>query len=412
MSDNLNLTKKRWATLVAACVVNLIIGTGYAWSVFAGPWAERLSVPSAALAFTVCNAVGFITMITGGKFNDAVGPKWVIVIGGVMFGGGAFLTGFSTSLTMLVIFYGLILGLGMGFIYSCTIGNTVKFFPDKKGMVGGLTTASYGLGSVILAPVAQKMVAAMGVASTFKVLGIIYLVVIIVGAFIIKQCPAGFVPEGWTPPAPAAGQAAPVAVDKDWKGMIKDPVFYVMFLMLVCGAFFGLMMISQCSLVAQRMIGVEVTAAATIVSILALCNAAGRVLCGFISDKIGSINTMTIALVLAVIGLGLIYMSGYGSAAPSKSVFILGICLVGFCFGAYMGVFPGFTAGQFGMKNNSLNYGVMFIAFSVAGVLGPMIMANCYNASESYSTPIMIALALAVVGFALTFVYRAMSKKK
>lgn len=224
MSDNLNLTKKRWATLVAACVVNLIIGTGYAWSVFAGPWAERLSVPSAALAFTVCNAVGFITMITGGKFNDAVGPKWVIVIGGVMFGGGAFLTGFSTSLTMLVIFYGLILGLGMGFIYSCTIGNTVKFFPDKKGMVGGLTTASYGLGSVILAPVAQKMVAAMGVASTFKVLGIIYLVVIIVGAFIIKQCPVGFVPEGWTPPAPAAGQAAPVAVDKDWKGMIKDPV--------------------------------------------------------------------------------------------------------------------------------------------------------------------------------------------
>ena len=178
------------------------------------------------------------------------------------------------------------------------------------------------------------------------------------------------------------------------------------------GAFFGLMMISQCSLVAQRMIGVEVTAAATIVSILALCNAAGRVLCGFISDKIGSINTMTIALVLAVIGLGLIYMSGYGSAAPSKSVFILGTCLVGFCFGAYMGVFPGFTAGQFGMKNNSLNYGVMFIAFSVAGVLGPMIMANCYNASESYSTPIMIALALAVVGFALTFVYRAMSKKK
>lgn len=409
MSDNLNLTKKRWATLVAACVINLIIGTGYAWSVFAGPWAERLNVPSAALAFTVCNAVGFITMITGGKLNDAMGPKWVVVIGGVMFGGGAFLTGFSTSLTFLVICYGILLGLGMGFIYSCTIGNTVKFFPDKKGMVGGLTTASYGLGSVILAPVAQKMVAAMGVASTFKVLGIIYLVVIIVGAFIMKQCPAGFIPEGWTPPAPAAGQSASAAVDKDWKGMIKDPIFYVMFVMLICGAFFGLMMISQCSPVAQRMIGMEAAAAATIVSVLALFNAAGRVLCGFISDKIGAINTMTIALVLAVIGLGCIYMSAGG---PSKALFVLGICLVGFCFGAYMGVFPGFTAGQFGMKNNSLNYGVMFIAFSVAGVLGPMIMSNNYAKTGSDSTAILIALALSVVGFALTFVYRAMSKKK
>lgn len=411
MSENSNLTKSRWATLVAACVVNLIIGTGYAWSVFAGPWAEKLGVASAALAFTVCNAVGFITMITGGKLNDAMGPKWVIVIGGVMFGGGALLAGFSTSLTFLIICYGLILGLGMGFVYSCTIGNTVKFFPDKKGMVGGLTTASYGLGSVILAPVAQKMVASMGVASTFKVLGVIYLVVIIVGAFVIKQCPAGFVPDGWTPPAPAAGQAAPKAIDKDWKGMIKDPIFYVMFVMLVCGAFFGLMMISQCSLVAQRMIGVEAAAAATIVSILAIGNAVGRVVCGFISDKIGAINTMTIALVLAVIGLGMVYMSGYGMANPSKSIFVVGICLVGFCFGAYMGVFPGFTAGQFGMKNNSLNYGVMFIAFSVAGVLGPMIMSSQYNATESYSTPILIALALSVVGLALTFVYRVMSKK-
>ena len=77
-----------------------------------------------------------------------------------------------------------------------------------------------------------------------------------------------------------------------------------------------------------------------------------------------------------------------------------------------MGVFPGFTAGQFGMKNNSLNYGVMFIAFSVAGVLGPMIMANNYAKTESYSTPILIALALSVLGLALTFVYRAMSKAK
>lgn len=412
MSENSKLTKQRWSTLVAACVVNLIIGTGYAWSVFAGPWAELLQVPSATLAFTVCNAVGFITMITGGKLNDAMGPKWVIVLGGVMFGGGAFLAGFSKSLTFLIVAYGIIFGLGMGFIYSCTIGNTVKFFPDKKGMVGGLTTASYGLGSVVLAPIAQKMVAAMGVASTFKVLGIVYLVVIVVGAFVIKQCPAGFVPDGWTPPAPAAGQAAPAAVDKDWKGMIKDPIFYVMFVMLVCGAFFGLMMISQCSLVAQRMIGYEVAAAATIVSVLALCNAAGRVVCGFISDKIGAINTMTCALVLAVVGLGLVYMSGYGAGAPNAMMFVLGICFVGFCFGAYMGVFPGFTAGQFGMKNNSLNYGVMFIAFSVAGVLGPMIMANNYAKTESYSTPILIALALSVLGLALTFVYRAMSKAK
>ncbi len=406
----MDYNKRRWVVLVVSCIVNIIIGTGYAWSVFAGPWAELLGVPSAALAFTVCNAVGFITMITGGKINDALGPKWVVFVGGLMFGGGALLAGFSKSLGFLIFAYGIVLGLGMGLVYSCTIGNTVKFFPDKRGMVGGLTTATYGLGSVILAPVAQMMVDNMGVASTFKVLGIVYLVVICVGAFLITACPADFVPAGYTPPAPAAGQKAPQ--DKNWNGMIKDPIFYVMFIMLICGAFFGLMMISQCSQVSQNMIGMTAATAATTVSVLALCNAAGRVVCGFISDKIGRVNTLSICLVLAIIGLVLVWCSGYSGSAPNSTMYIIGVCLVGFCFGAYMGVYPGFTADQFGAKNNGVNYGIMFIAFSVAGVLGPMIMSSNFESTQSYSTAIIIALALAVVGFVLTFIYRAMSKAK
>lgn len=414
MSDNQNLTSKRWSVLIVSCIINLIIGTGYAWSVFAPKWAVAFAGPggdptqiNVALAFTVCNAVGFITMITGGKINDALGPKWVVFVGGLMFGGGALLAGFSKNLTFLVIMYGIVLGLGMGLVYSCTIGNTVKFFPDKKGMVGGLTTAFYGLGSVVLAPIAQMMVDSLGVQTTFKILGVVYLVVICVGAFIIKPCPAGFIPDGWTPPAPVAGAKAPE--DKNWNQMIKDPIFYVMFIMLICGAFFGLMMISQCKGVATAMIGMPATTAATIVSVLALFNAAGRVLCGFISDKLGAVNTLAAALVLAVVGLALVYFSGNSQSAP---MFVVGICLVGFCFGSYMGIYPGFTAGQFGMKNNGINYGVMFIAFSVAGVAGPMIMQKMFASTGSYSTPILIALVLSVVGLALTFVYRAMSKSK
>ena len=406
----MDYNKRRWVVLIVSCIVNIIIGTGYAWSVFAGPWAETLNVPSAALAFTVCNGVGFITMITGGKINDALGPKWVVFVGGLMFGGGALLAGFSTSLGFLIFAYGILLGLGMGLVYSCTIGNTVKFFPDKRGMAGGLTTATYGLGSVILAPVAQMMVEKMGVASTFKVLGIIYIIVICVGAFLITRCPADFVPAGYTPPAPAAGQKA--TQDKNAGQMLKDPIFYVMFIMLICGAFFGLMMISQCSLVSQNMIGMTAATAATTVSVLAIFNAVGRVVCGFISDKIGRVNTLTFCLVLAIVGLILVWCSGYSGGAPNATMYIIGVCLVGFCFGAYMGVYPGFTADQFGAKNNGVNYGIMFIAFSVAGVLGPMIMSSNFESTQSYSTAIIIALALAVVGFVLTFIYRVMSKAK
>ena len=408
MSDNSALTKSRWTTLIVSCIINLVIGTGYAWSVFGAAWATELNTDpgSTALAFTICNGVGPITMITGGKINDALGPKWVIFIGGLMFGGGMFITGFASSLSWVIIWYGLVLGLGMGLIYSCTIGNTVKFFPDKRGFVGGITTMCYGLGSVILAPIAAKMVqpSSLGIHKTFFVLGIIYLVVICVGAFLVKKCPEGFVPDGYVPPAPAANVKA--TTDKTWSEMLRDPIFYVMFIMLVCGAFFGLMMISQCASIAAFK---GIAAASVIVSVLALFNALGRVLCGSISDKIGRIMTLIICLCLAAVGLILMLVSGdHGSTA----LFVVGICLVGFGFGAFMGVYPGFTADQFGPKNNGVNYGIMFIAFALAGVLGPMIMKSRFAATGSYNSAYIIALVLAVVGLILAFVYKAMSKVK
>lgn len=413
MSENQALTKKRWTVLVVSCIINLVIGTGYAWSVFGAAWAAQFSAGGTtvtpgqtALAFTVCNAVGPITMITGGKINDALGPKWVIFVGGLMFGGGMFLASFSKSVGFLVVAYGVILGLGMGLVYSCTIGNTVKFFPDRRGFVGGCTTACYGLGSVILAPIAAKMVAAgsLGVVKTFMVLGIIYLVIICGGAFLITKCPAGFVPDGYVPPAPVAGLKAPE--DKNWKQMLADPIFWVMFIMLVTGAFFGLMMISQCASIAKFM---GIAAAATIVSVLALFNAFGRLGCGSISDKIGRINTLLGCLIIAFIGLLCMFMSGKSMSVP---LFVVGICCVGFAFGAFMGVYPGFTADQFGPKNNGVNYGIMFIAFALAGVLGPMIMKSVVASTGTYQKAYLIALVLVVVGIVLTFVYKGLSKAK
>ena len=103
-----------------------------------------------ALAFTVCNAISPVTMISGGRIQDAL-AKMGYFVGG-LFGGGVFLCGLSKTLPWLVVSYGIVAGLGMGLVYSCTIANTVKFFPDKRGLVGGLTTAGYGLGSVLVPP--------------------------------------------------------------------------------------------------------------------------------------------------------------------------------------------------------------------------------------------------------------------
>ena len=147
------------------------------------------------------------------------------------------------------------------------------------------------------------------------------------------------------------------------------------------------------------MIGMSVAAATTVVSILALFNTGGRIIAGYVSDKIGRINTLAIAFVLAIIGLTCLYFSGQGDVTK----FYIGIISVGVSFGAFMGVFPGFTADQFGTKHNSVNYGIMFIGFAISGYFGPTVMKNVYAADHSYQRAFLIAAVLMCYRFCINF---------
>ena len=410
----MDLNKKRYTTLVAACFINLMIGTAYAWSVFGSAWAVTLSVTAASLGmvFGLANTLGPVTMIMGGRINDLLGPRWVVFVGGLLFGGGVLLAGTMASKTGLYIGYTVMMGFGMGMTYGCTVNNTVKWFPDKRGLAGGLTTMSYGLGSVALAPIARWMVDTYTVPTTFQILGIIFMVIICGGAFLIEKVPqGGFVPEGWTPPAPNPNVKA--TVDKDWKAMLADPIFYVIFIITLCGAFYGLMLISNAMGIAldKNVFAMERVVAANIVMALALFNTFGRLAAGTLSDKLGAISTLTLALVIAAIGLFLIY-SGTTASTPNSTMFVIGVCMVGFAFGSLMGVLPGFVASQFGAKNNAMNYGIMFVAFGLAGFLGPKIMGTVKVSTGNFEMAYIIAIGFAVVGFVMTFVYRAMSKAK
>lgn len=410
----MELTKKRWIILIASCFINLCIGSMYAWSVFAAPMAKYLSqvtgatltAGTLAIVFTVTNSVGPITMITGGRINDTFGPKKVIFFGGILFGGGMILSGFANSLGMLVMGYGILTGLGIGMVYGCTINNSIKFFPDKRGFVGGITTACYGFSTVIVSPVANILTNNFGVTSAFKIIGTTFLIIVCGCSFLIDKCPAGFVPEGWTPPVSQGNNSK--QNDKNWKEMIATPIFYVMMLVFLCGAFYGLMCSSMASPLAQGMIGMSVTAATTVVSVLALFSTCGRIVAGYLSDKIGRNNTLSVGFVLAVVGLTCLYFSGQGEVIK----FYAGIIIVGLSFGAFMSVLPGFVADQFGTKHNSVNYGIMFIGFAISGYFGPTVMKNVYAADQSYQRAFLIAAVLCVIGFGFTFVYRYMHKKE
>lgn len=396
------MEKNRGIILTFSCLVALCIGSLYAWSVFALPMAEFLSrqngiqITSLTIVFTIANSVGPITMISGGYINDKLGPKWILIIGGVLFGAGMIGSGFAKSVNMLIITYGLGVGLACGMIYGTIVSNTVKFFPDKSGLVGGMITACYGGSSIIVPPLAALLLNYMGITSAFKIIGIVMMTIIICSSFVIRK-------------APVVNETVLVKNENNeftYKEMLKTKKFYIMLVILTCGAFSGMMIISQASSVAQRMMGMSFKAAALLVSIIAFANTSGRIISRMISDKIGAVNTLKCTFVLSA--LSSLFM--YFCSPNSVIMFYICIIAIGFSFGSIMGIYPGFTAKEFGRKNNSVNYGIMFVGFALAGLLGPMIMNYIYLVTQKYQGAFLVSMFLGLSGFIFLCIFNKMKR--
>ncbi len=396
--------KNRNTVLAACCFINLCLGSIYAWSVFAQAMTAYLNetvgmslgAGELAIVYTVANCIGPVTMITGGKINDAFGPKSVILAGGILFGGGMFLSGFARSVGFLIFSFGILGGLGLGMAYGSAISTAVKFFPDKRGFAGGITTAAYGLSSVILPPIVSVIVKKTSAPTAFKLIGAIFMVIIALSTLFVEK---------YSDSASDTKMMSDGGDDKDWKQMIRMPLFYVMLVLLICGAFSGMMIISQASQIAVNMMGMSVESAAVMVSILALFNMTGRFVAGFLSDRIGRIGTLAFSCGLSAVAEICLMRSGAGSTA----LFYIGLAIVGICFGGFMGVYPGFTADCFGPRHNSVNYGIMCIGFALAGFLGPQFMKNIYNSTGAYTNAFLIACIFALAGLGLILPIRLMS---
>lgn len=402
----MNLEKNRWGILIASTLINICVGSIYAFSIFALPLSKLFgaTMPEIMMAFTINAAIAPIPMILGGKLVDKGGAKKAIFIGGTMFGLGFILSGLATAPWMLYITYGVLAGLGQGIVYSSTIGNTVKLFPDKRGLATGIVTAGYGGGTIVIAPLANALITGSGVQSAMMVLGSAFLIVILGAAFFVNACPVGFAPQGWTPPAAKAKKSA---VNIPWHQMIKKPIFYVIACLFLIGALSGMMVTSNASVIGQTMFGLSAATAALYVSLYSLSNCLGRIFWGAVSDRIGQLKClMVIYVVIAAMMLTI-------AVSTSVAGFAVAIVGIGLCFGGTMGIFPSIVGEKFGMKYYGVNYGVTFIGYSGAAFFGPRIANSVAQANNGqFTNAFYIALVIALVGFALTFLFKALEKDK
>ncbi|KXH80614.1 OFA family MFS transporter [Sporosarcina sp. HYO08] len=400
----MNVGLNRWRILIASTLINLCVGAVYAFSIFALPLTAVLdaSMGEIMMAFTINAALFPIPMIIGGKLVDKGGAKIAIIIGGILFGLGFILSGFVTAPWMLYITYGVLGGMGQAMVYAVTIGNSVKLFPDKRGLATGIVTAGYGGAAIIIAPIANALITSNGVQPTMMMLGIAFLVIILSSSLFVKPCPTGYAPEGWTPPAANHG-----GLNVPWNEMIKKPIFYVIISMFLIGALSGMMVTANASVIGQTMFGLSAATAALYVSLYALSNCLGRVFWGAVSDKIG--RTKCLMMIYLVIAAAMLTIA----LSTSVAGFAVAIIGIGLCFGGTMGIFPSIVVEKFGTKFYGVNYGITFTGYAGAAFFGPRIANGVAAANNGmFTNAFYIALAISLVGFALTFIFKAMENKQ
>ena len=396
----------RWLILTSMFAINLCVGSAYAWSVFQRPLISlfQWSTSETSLAFSISLFMIPLAMIIGGKIQPIQGPKFLMFTGGIIFSAGIIAAGFTTSLTFLYLTYGLLGGFGIGFIYGTGISNAVKWFPDKRGVAAGLVAAGFALGAVVNAPVANGLVQQYGVLTTFKVLGAAYLVITCLASQFVKAPPVGYVPAGWQPPV---GSAANSENEKDWRGMLGSPTFYVLWSMYTIACVSGLMIIGHAASIGQEVIRLDAKTAAFAVSLMALANTAGRVVWGWVSDKMGPYPTLAVMFILSAIMMSTLKYAG------SFTPFVVVISIIAACFGGFFAIFPSITADMFGAKNLSMNYGILFTSYGVAAFIGPRLAARVKELNNGdYSTAFLAASIMCFAAVLLTLYARKSAVKK
>lgn len=386
-----------WVVTLAALSVNLLAGIIYAWGVLGKALVAQRgwTKTQAALPFAIATATFAVTMIFAGRVQDKIGPRRVAMLGGVMLGLGYFLSSFVQTADMMMITMGIV-GVGLGLAYSATTPAAIKWFPPaRKGLITGIVVSGVGLAAVYASPLAQYLLQVTSVAQTFQIIGIGCTVAVCLLAILVVNPPTSHVVA-----APAAGAAkAPAGRNLDWHEMLKTPQVYLLWLMFVLSASAGLMLISNVPMIAK--IQAHWEAGFVAVMVLACFNTAGRFVSGFVSDRIGRTRTMILFFLIQAANM-------FAFAYYTDSAMILvGSAVAGLCYGTIFTLMPAATADFYGVRNLGVNYGLVFTAFGVAGVLGSLLGGRVSDLLGSYNAAYTVSGVMLVMGAVLAVATRA-----
>jgi OFA family oxalate/formate antiporter-like MFS transporter len=360
-----------WQLVIGVICMVMIANYQYGWTLFVGPLDSKYHWGRASIqvAFTIFVLLETWLVPVEGYLVDRFGPRWVVVIGGLLCGIAWAVNSWADSLAWLY-FAAALAGIGAGGVYGTCIGNAVKWFPGRRGLAAGLTAAGFGAGSALTIIPIANMIKTAGYEQTFLVFGLLQGAVVIILGFLLLTPPAS-VMSAPAKVAPGAGRA-----QATWTQMVRTPVFWLMYVMFVLMAAGGLMATAQLAPIAKdfkiadvpvSLLGLTLPALTFALTIDRVLNGLCRPFFGWVSDHIGRENTMFIAFMIE--GLGIFALSKFGT---NPVAFVLLSGLVFFAWGEIYSLFPATVTDTYGAKYATTNTGLMYTAKGTASLLVPL----------------------------------------
>jgi len=425
----------RWMVAPAALAVHLCIGQVYAFSVFNLPLTKLLGISQplpddwklTSLGWIFSLAIVFLGLSAAfaGKWLEKVGPRVTMFFAALCFSGGFFISAIGVWLHiiwLLYLGYGVLGGIGLGLGYVSPVSTLIKWFPDRRGMATGLAIMGFGGGAMIGAPLAVYLMkhfatpSSMGVAETFITMGLLYLCLMMIGAFSIRLPAHDWQPKGYQPKQNTNKLVTNQHVHVDQA--LKTPQFYFLWLVLCLNVTAGIGVLGQASAMSQEMFKDYFTPekAAAFVGVLSFFNMGGRFFWSTMSDYLGRKNTYFIFFALGCTLYWLVPLAG-----QMQQVLLFTGCyaVIMSMYGGGFSTIPAYLADIFGTAYVGAIHGRLLTAWSVAGVAGPVLVnylresqiAQGVAKADAYNMTMHIMAGLLIVGFFCNLMVKSVNNK-
>lgn len=410
--------------LTAGTGINLALGVLYTWSIFKG--AIRQSIESGGEGafnwapttlndpYAVCCLVFACTMILAGTVQDHFGPRVTAFIGGLLVGLGFLWISQTTDYWHWILGFGVLVGAGIAFGYSSATPAALKWFPpNKTGKVSGIVVSGFGLASVYIAPLATYLLTFWGLQDAMLAFGIGFFVLVGLLSFLLLTPPEGYSPKGFVDrrePSDDNKERRAEFIDTSASPgqMLRTPTFWLIWVLYFIGAGAGLMVIGSVAGMAKSSLGEQAFLA---VAILAVGNAAGRIIAGIASDHYGRAHTLAVLFLFQAL-LMFTAVSVIGNDSSSALILVMLATFIGFNYGSNLALFPALTKDLWGITHFGMNYGILFTAWGIGGFVMSRASEVIRVETGSFANSFITAGILLIIGAALTFLLTSHPKKR